>query len=75
MLLDTGVRIEPGVTKGHVLKDYHVYETPVGQEWRLPLLQSLIEIRDDRWSLQFDEETGDFSNDDIIELLNNVCIS
>ena len=75
MLLHTGVAVAPGVTKGHVLSNYRVYQTPQDQEWRLGLLVSLLELRDNRWSLQFDEETGQFGEDEINKLVNNFCIS
>ena len=75
MLLETGVKVQPGVTKGYLLSQYRVYETPAGQEWRVPLLQSLLEIRDNRWSLQFDEETGNLNADEITTLIDNVCVS
>ena len=75
ILLETGVKLQPCVTKGHVLSSYRVYETPAGQEWRVPLLQSLHEIRDDRWSLQFDEETGNLYADEITTLIDNACVS
>ena len=75
LLLDTEVLVIPGVTKGHVLQNYRVYETPEGHEWKLPLLTSLLEIRDDRWGLQFDEETGQLSEDEVTHMINNVCIN
>ena len=75
LLLDTGVAVVPGVTKGHVLSNYRVYSTPQDQEWRLGLLVSLLELREDRWSLQFDEETGNFGEDEVSVLINNVCTS
>ena len=75
LLLETDVLVVPGVTRGHVLTDYRVYKTPEGQEWKVPLLVSLLQIRDDTWSVNFDEETGQFSDDEITELINNVCIS
>ena len=64
----------PGVTKKVVLRNYRVYETPEGEEWRLPLLVSLLEIRDSRWGLQFDEEMGQIGEDDITMMINNVCV-
>ena len=57
ILLDTGVKIVPGITSGCSLINYRVYKVPEGEEWRLPLLVSLIEVRDSRWTIQFDEET------------------
>ena len=41
----------------------------------LGLLVSLLELREDRWSLQFDEETGNFGEDEVSVLINNVCTS
>ena len=75
LLLDTGVAVVPGVTKGHVLSNYRVYSTPQDQEWRLGLLVSLLELREDRWSLQFDDETGQFGGNEVNVLINNVCTS
>ena len=69
ILLDTDVLVVPGVTRGHVLADYRVHKTPEGQEWKVPLLVSLLQIRDDTWSVHFDEETGQFSDDEISELM------
>ena len=44
-------------------------------EWKLPLLTSLLEIRDDRWGPQFDEETGQLGEDEVTHMINNVCIN
>ena len=67
--------IEPGVSKGNLLSNYRVYKTPTNQEWRIGLLQSLVSLKDQSWTLEFDEETEQFGNDEINELLNNVCTS
>ena len=67
--------IEPGVSKGNLLNNYRVYKTPTNQEWRIGLLQSLVSLKDQSWTLEFDEETEQFGNDEINELLNNVCTS
>ena len=74
ILIDSGVKIEPGVTQIQSLNSYTVYETPEGQEWRLPLLTSLLELRDSRWELQYDEECDKMTEDDISVMINNVCI-
>ena len=75
ILQDTNVMIEPGVSKGNLLSNYRVYKTPTNQEWRIGLLQSLVSLKDQSWTLEFDEETEQFGNDEINELLNNVCTS
>ena len=74
ILLDTGVHIDPGQTKGFVLNNYLVYKTPVDQEWRIPLLVSLLRIRDSNWEIHFDDEAGQLKEDDVSSLLSSVCI-
>ena len=73
IVLDTGTPIEAGISKGYTLQNYRVYETPVGQEWRLPLLISLLEIQAHRWGIDFDEETQKLTEDEISSLINNIC--
>ena len=75
VLLDSDVRITPGVTKGQVLSDYRVYETPAGQEWRAPLVLSPIEVRNQNWVVQFEEETGILQEDEATLIINDVCVS
>ena len=75
ILLDTKVAIEPGVTTGNSLKNYRVYKTPTDQVWRIGLLKSLVEIRDERWCVDFDEETEQLGTKEINDLITNVCIS
>ena len=75
ILQDTNVRIEPGISKGNLLNNYRVYKTPTNQEWRIGLLQSLVSLKDQSWMLEFDEETEQFGNDELNEMLNNVCTS
>ena len=48
---------------------------PTGQDWRLPLLVYLLEIKDDQWVIEFDEETDKFSENEVTSLVNNVCIN
>ena len=75
ILKDTGVLIVPGVTRKTLLKDYIVYNTPHGEEWRIPLITSLIEMREHRWEMDFDEECGDnFSDNAINSMIDRVCI-
>ena len=50
---DTGLLVTPGHTSPDVLRNYRVYSAPDGQEYRLPLLVSLMEIRIDNWSIIF----------------------
>ena len=56
-----------------MLNNYIVYETPEGQEWRLPLLVSLLELRESRWELLYNDETERLNEDEISVMINDVC--
>ena len=56
------------------LKDYEAYRIPDGQEWRIPLLSSLMKVREGQWEITFDEEdTDDLNDDNIDHLIKMVC--
>ena len=75
VLLHTGIKVIPGVTMGHDLANYTVYETPAEEGWRLGLLTSLLEVRDSRWTIQFDEELCEYKEDEVTTMISNVCTS
>ena len=66
---ETSVPVIAGVTRPSQLRDWAVYETPEGQEWRLPLLVSLLEVREGNWEVKFDEEEDDSLVRDDIEAI------
>ena len=71
----TGLYVIPGITKASIMNEKFVYEIPEGEEWKVGLISSLIQIRNDKWSILFDEEQEELSNDDITFMLDNVCSS
>ena len=75
ILLETDIKVVPGQTKPSMLQCHTVYKTPEDKEWLIPLLTSLLEIRDERWQLIFDEESEDgLLFDHISETINQLCI-
>ena len=53
-----------------------MYTQPDGTEWVLPILQSLMEIKQDNWELIFNEEEGDgefLEENDIETMIFEVC--
>ena len=75
IMLDSSKLVIPGVTKKIALYDFNVYDTPEGEEWRVPLLFSLLEMREERWTVQFDEELDDMlPNDAIKTMIERVCV-
>ena len=77
ILLDTEVLITPGVTSQSEIQHYAVYNVPENQEWRLGVLESMIQIKQDNWSVIFsDEEDEDLlEENDIDMMIYEVCTS
>ena len=72
--LTTGIDIIPGSTSKFHLKDYRVYECPVQEKWKIALLQSLIELRDGRWHIVFDEEEDEsLNNNQLCLMIEDIC--
>ena len=48
---------------------------PAVEEWRIPLLLSLMQLRDEKWVVTFDEEDteSNLETDAITTVINNVC--
>ena len=72
---ETNRAIIEGNTKRVDLSDYKVYKMPAGEEWRIPLLLSLMQLRDENWIVTFDEEDteSNLETDAITTMINNVC--
>ena len=49
-----------------------VYSAPDGQEWKLPLLVSLLAIRDENWEVLFDGDDEDEIQENDIQTLIEV---
>ena len=76
ILLDTGVNVVPGVRTSSNISWYNVYGgIPNGKEWIIPMLTDLIEVRDNRWEVNFDSETDGLTKDDIDVMINDICSS
>ena len=75
ILNETGVLVVPGKTTKQALNNFEVYSVPSGEEWRIPLLSSLIEMKEKRWVIQFDEEDNDILGDEAIDMMiDRACI-
>ena len=81
ILLDSDLTVVPGVTRPSELNNYCVYPIPEDEAYRLPLLKSLLEIKNDNWSIIFNEENGgeehdeELDDNDIVIMINDVCSS
>ena len=74
ILLNTGVQVVPGHTLVSSIKNRKLQEVPVGEEWKVPLIHSLLEIRSGEFKLEFDDDVPD-DNEIVDDVLAHVCIS
>ena len=67
----------PGITKPSEIVNHRVYKFKEKENWKIKLLISLMEIRDQRWEILFDEEeeTGSLRKDDITDMIDSVASS
>ena len=69
VLLTSG--LDPRCMDKHKLKNWHVYNKV--DDWTIPLLSSLMEIRADNWQVVFDDEDEFLQEDDINFMIQAVA--
>ena len=75
ILLETGIQISKKNTSREQFQIFNVYKCPQESKWIIPLLESLIEIRDQRWEVLFDEEDEcRITEDDVTAMIDRLCI-
>ena len=47
------------------MNEKYLYNIPKGGEWKVGLIASLMQIRNDKWSILFDKEQDELGNDEI----------
>ena len=76
IFLDTDVKVVPGITHHSVLNNASVYSVDKENLCRIPMLRSLLSIRDDQWEIRFNDENDEvvsIEDDDINEMIEDVC--
>ena len=72
---DTKIVVRPGITSYIELLTWRTYQPPENQEWKLPLMISLLEIRDSNWEVLFDDDLESIGPNIIQIFLDNICIN
>ena len=77
ILLHTGVHVVPGTQQGYLIKKQRCFKVPETDEWKVPLLHSLLQIKAGDFEIKFDEnDADDDDNMDIPDdILANICTS
>ena len=69
ILLSTTV--DPRYMEKHLLRNWFVY--PPKEDWTIPLLVSLLELRSDNWEVIFDQEEECLQDDEIDIIIEAIC--
>ena len=71
---ETGEIVRPGLIKPAHIQNWQVH-VPLDEDlWRLGLLESLLEIRDDSFDVNYNDETEEGFETEIQSLINDVCV-
>ena len=67
----TGVQVLPGTTKVSAIKNFRMHPVPRDQEWKVPLLMSILAIQDEEWEIPFCD--GDDADELPKAILQDIC--
>ena len=73
ILLETNVPIIPGVSRSIILRNHKVYTTPSQDHWKIPLLKSLLDLRNSQWEVVFDDEEHTLCTTEIQLMIEDIC--
>ena len=60
-------QVDPRSMDTHALKNWRVYQQ--ADEWTVPLLKNLLEVRADNWEVVYDDEKEEIATDDDINFM------
>ena len=80
ILVNTGVQVIPGITKGYTVKKHRLFQVPELEKWKVPLLHSLLSVRAGEFEISFDDKNvgdddGEEESNMTDDILANICTS
>jgi hypothetical protein len=60
-------QVDPRSMDTHILKNWRVYQQ--ADEWTVPLLKNLLEVRANNWEIVYDDEKEEIATDDDINFM------
>ena len=69
ILVNTGVQVIPGVIQAATVKGLTLCKVPDGEQWKVPLLHSLLAVRAGDFEIAFDDDDQD---DEVQEIGNDI---
>ena len=80
ILVNTGVQVIPGITKGYTVKKHRLFQVSELEKWKVPLLHSLLSVRAGEFEISFDDKNvddddGEEESNMTDDILANICTS
>jgi hypothetical protein len=75
IMLETGSNIIPGVTLKSAIKCHKIYTMPEGHDWKISLIKGIMEVREEKWEVLFDDENECLNDEDLQSILDHACAS
>ena len=75
ILVDTGIQAIPGTLQLKEIKKTVLHRVPSGEERKIPLLESLLDVQSGASEILFDEEESDTGVNIPRDILHSICIT
>ena len=74
--LCTGIQVRPGITQAGTVRKFTLFKVPDGQEWKVPLLHSLLSVKAGEFTIPFDDDSEEIKEADVVDdILRDICIN
>ena len=76
IMLHTGIQSVPGTMQGYLIKKQRRFKVPELEEWKVPLLHSLLQVRAGDFEIKWDDDAADDEDVHVpCDILANICTS
>ena len=75
ILVNTGLQAIPGTLQSELVKKHILHDVPIGEEWKIPLIHSLLEVQAGATQILFDEDDCGGTETLPRDILHNICVT
>ena len=73
--MNTGIQAISGTLQAGKIKKTVLHRVPAGEEWKIPLIESLLEVQSGASQILFDEDENDPGVNISRDFLRYICIT
>ena len=75
ILVNTGLQAIPGTLQSEAIKKHILHDVPIGEEWKIPLIHSLLEVQAGATQILFDDDDCGGTETLSRDILHNICVT